>query len=199
MPSIEFVTVEAADAPVAERFYDRAFDVGTRVRVRGSDAAPTGFRSFTLSLIVSQPGNCDLVVASAVDAGATVLKQPAKSMWGYGGVVRAPEGTIWTVASSSKKDSTPATGDFDDLVLQLGVADVAVSKQFYVDRGLPLGKSYGRKYAEFKTGPVKLALYKRAGLAKLAGVPDDGSDSHGVEVSADAGGFTDPDGFAWKG
>lgn len=38
-------------------------------------------------------------------AGATALKPAAKSLWGYGGVVQAPDGTIWTVASSSKKDT----------------------------------------------------------------------------------------------
>jgi hypothetical protein len=41
--------------------------------------------------------------------GATPLKPVAKSFWGYGGVVQAPDGAIWTVATSSKKDTGPAT------------------------------------------------------------------------------------------
>ena len=38
----------------------------------------------------------------------TPLKSAAKSFWGYGGVVRAPDGTIWKVATSAKKDTGPA-------------------------------------------------------------------------------------------
>ncbi len=64
-------------------------------------------------------------------------------MWGYGGVVRAPDGTIWKVATSAKKDTGPATRQIDQFVLLLGVADVAASKRFYVDRGLAVAKSFG--------------------------------------------------------
>jgi hypothetical protein len=42
---------------------------------------------------------------TALAAGAAPLKPVAKSLWGYGGVVRAPDGTIWKVATSSKKDA----------------------------------------------------------------------------------------------
>lgn len=48
---------------------------------------------------------------------------------------------IWKVATSAKKDNGPATRDIDDLVLLLGVADVAASKRFYVDHGFVAGKS----------------------------------------------------------
>jgi hypothetical protein len=49
--------------------------------------------------------------------------------------VQAPDGTIWKVATASKKDAGPATGQIDGIALLLGVADVATSKPFYVDRG----------------------------------------------------------------
>jgi hypothetical protein len=62
---------------------------------------------------------------------------------------------VTAVASSSKKDTGPATGQIDEVVLQLGVADVAASKRFYVERGFTVAKSYGRRYVEFDTGPVK--------------------------------------------
>jgi hypothetical protein len=126
------------------------------------------------------------------------LKPAAKSLWGYGGVVQAPDGTIVTVASSSKKDTGPATREIDELVLQLGVADVAASKRFYADRGFDVAKSYGRRYVQFDSGPVTLALYKRRGLAKVSGVSPDGSGSHRIAVGSDAGPFTDPDGFGWE-
>ena len=124
---------------------------------------------------------------------------PRKSLWGYGGVVRAPDGTIWKVATSSKKNTGPATRQIDDIVLLLGVADVAASKQFYVERGLVVAKSFGRKYVEFAapSAHVKLALYGRRALAKDAGVPEDGAGSHRIVIGSEAGPFTDPDGFAW--
>lgn len=85
-------------------------------------------------------------------------------------------------------------------MLLLGVADVAASRQFYVDRGLTVAKSFGRKYVEFETpsSPVKLALYGRRALAKDVGVPVDGSGSHRLVLGGDAGTFTDPDDFAWQ-
>jgi catechol 2,3-dioxygenase-like lactoylglutathione lyase family enzyme len=85
-------------------------------------------------------------------------------------------------------------------VLLLGVADVAASKKFYVDHGLAVAKSFGRKYVQFATpsGPVKLGLYGRRALAKDAGVPADGTGSHRLTIGSDAGPFTDPDGFAWE-
>lgn len=118
-------------------------------------------------------------------AGATALKPASKSLWGYGGVVQAPDGTIWKIATSGKKDTGPVTRDFDELVLLLGVEDVKASKQFYVGQGLTVGKSFGGKYVEFVTGPgpVKLALYKRRALAKDAGVPADGTGSHRLVLS----------------
>ena len=90
--------------------------------------------------------------------------------------VCAPDGTIWKIATSSKKDTGPATRQIDDIVLLLGVADVIASKRFYVDHGLAVARSFGRKYVEFATpsSPVKLALYGRLALAKDAGISPDG-------------------------
>jgi predicted lactoylglutathione lyase len=149
---------------------------------------------------VSQPATVDGLIGATLDAGATSLKPAAKSLWGYGGVIQAPDGTIWTVASSAKKDTGPATRQIDDIVLQMGVADVAASKRFYVDRGFVVAKSYGRRYVEFGTpsSPVKLTLYKRRALAEVAGVSADGTGSHRLMIGSDAGPFTDPDGFVWE-
>lgn len=202
MNSIDSVTLEVADPAAAARFYSDAFALGdrSRVRVRGSEEPTSGFRGFTLSLIVSQPGNVDALHRAALDAGATSLKPAEKSLWGYGGVVRAPDGTIWQLATSSKKNTGPVTRDVDEIVLLLGVEDVKATKQFYVERGLSVGKSFGGKYVEFATAPdtVKLSLYKRRALAKVAGVPAEGSGAHGLAVSSPVGPFTDPDGFVWE-
>ena len=200
MPSIESVTLEVPDPTVANAFYTTAFGLGTQVGVRASAAAAAGFRGFTLSLTVPQPATVDGLIGAALDAGATALKPVAKSFWGYGGVVQALDGTIWKIATAAKKNTGPATRQIDEIVLLLGVADVAASKRFYVDRGLAVAKSFGRKYVEFATpsSPVKLALYGRRALAKDAGVSPDGTGSHRIVIGSDAGPFTDPDGFAWE-
>ena len=126
-----------------------------------------------------------------------VLKPVAKSMWGYGGVVQAPDGAIWKVATSAKKDSGPATGRIDSVVLLIGATDVAASRQCYLDQGFTVAKSFGRMYVEFATaGDIKLGLYRRKALAKDAGVAQEGSGSHRIVVHG-AGRFADPDGFRW--
>jgi hypothetical protein len=198
--SIESINLEVADLPVARAFYADAFDLGTALRLRASEAAATGFRGFTLSLVVSQPATVDAFIDAALDAGATPLKPVKKSIWGYGGVVKAPDGTIWKVATSSRKNSGPATRQVDDVVLLLGAEDVAASKRFYVDRGLAVARSFGRKYVEFESpaGALKLALYGRRALAKDAGVPPEGTGSHRLVIAGDTGPFTDPDGFVWE-
>ncbi|MGW3495909.1 glyoxalase [Streptomyces sp. NPDC001020] len=201
MTSFESVTLEVADPTAADRFYTAAFGLGSRVRLRASEAPTTGFRGFTLALTVAQPATVNGFIEAALDAGATSLKPASKSLWGYGGVVQAPDGTIWKVATSSKKDTGPATREIDEFVLLLGVEDVKASKRFYVEQGLAVAKSFGSKYVEFaaaESSPVKLALYKRQGLAKDVGVPADGTGSHRVVLGGAAAPFTDPDGFAWE-
>jgi predicted lactoylglutathione lyase len=200
MASIASVTLEVADPTAVNRFYTDAFGLDTQVRLRASEAPTDGFRGFTLSLTVSQPADVNSLIGAALDAGASTLKPAAKSLWGYGGVVRAPDGSIWKVATSAKKDTGPATRQIDQIVLLLGVADMAATKRFYVDRGLTVAKSFGRKYAEFAapSSSVKLALYGRRALAKDAGVSPEGTGSHRLVIDGDAGAFTDPDGFAWE-
>jgi predicted lactoylglutathione lyase len=198
--SLASVTLEVADVEAAARFYSE-FGVAAYVHLREAEANSTGFRGFTLALTVSGPSTVDGFVAAAVDAGATVLKPAAKSLWGYGGVVQAPDGTIWKIATSAKKDTGPATREIDEFVLLIGVEDVKATKQFYVGRGMAVAKSFGGKYTEFapgESGAVKLALYKRPALAKDLGVPVDGAGSHRIVLGSSVEPFTDPDGFVWE-
>ncbi|WP_214401286.1 glyoxalase [Pseudonocardia lacus] len=197
--TIRSIVLEVADTAAAEAFY-ASLGLADRIHVRATDTPTSGFRGYALSLVVSQPGNVDAVTRAALDGGATVLKPVTKSFWGYGGVVRAPDGAIWKVATSAKKDSAPAAIDYDDLVLLFGADNVKTTKQFYVERGLPVAKSFGSKYVEFATAPhsVKFALYSRRAAAKDVGVDPGGSGSHRIAVVSDAGSFTDPDGFAWE-
>jgi predicted lactoylglutathione lyase len=197
--SVRTVTLAVSDPAATQSFLD-ALGVDSRIGARASAEPTSGFRGCTLSLIVSQPGTVDALLSSALDAGATPLKPVTKTFWGYGGSVQAPDGTIWKLASSAKKNSEPATRTIDDIALLLGVADMSASKRFYVEHGLTVGKSFGNKYVEFAgpDGSVKLALYGRRALAKDAGVPPDGSGSHRIVINGETGPLTDPDGFAWE-
>jgi predicted lactoylglutathione lyase len=201
LTSIEYVTLEVDDLMSAERFYNNAFGLGPRVRLRAGEAATSGFRAFTLSLVVSQPATVDALLRSALDAGATSLKPAVGQFWGgYSGVVQAPDGTIWKVAAASKRNTGPAAREIDEIVLLLGVGDFAASKRFYVDHGLKVAKSFARAYVEFAAPSehIKLGVYKRRALAKDAGVSPDSSGSHRLLIASDAGPFTDPDGFTWE-
>ncbi len=146
-----------------------------------------------------QPADVRGLVDAALDAGATELKPVTKSLWGYGGVVQAPDGAIWKVATSAKKDNGPATGQIDQVVLLLGRHRHRGEQAVLHRPRSPRGKSFG-KYVEFAipSSPVKLALYGRRALAKDAGVPPEGAGSHRLALGADAGSFTDPDGFEWE-
>ncbi|MBB5926611.1 glyoxalase [Streptomyces echinatus] len=201
MNPIDAVTLEVADLAAVTRFYSTVLGPDSpHLRLRATEAATTGFRGFTLSLVVSQPGNADALIKTALDAGATLLKPATKTLWGYGGVLQAPDGTIIKIATSAKKNTTPVTPDFDEFVLLLGVQDVKATKQYYTDRGLNVGRSFGSKYVEFTSdaGHIKLALYKRRALAKDAGVPDEGTGSHRLVLSGTAGPCNDPDDFIWE-
>ena len=193
------VTLAVNNGPETQTFL-AALGMDDRISARTSTEPTSGFRGFTLSLITSQPGNVDLLVSSALEAGATTLKPVKKTFWGYGGSVQAPDGTIWKVASSAKKNTKPASADFDKIALLLGVQNMSASKAFYVKHGFTVGKSFGNKYVEFADhgSGVTLALYSRRALAKDAGVPPEGSGSHRIFIGAACGPFTDPDGFIWE-
>ena len=200
MASITSVTLEVADLAAAQEFYAAAFGLGPELRLQESDAPTTGFRGFTLSLTVSQPADARAYLDAAVAAGATTLKPAAKSLWGFGGVVQAPDGTIWKIATAKKKDTAPAARAFDKIVLLLGASDVGATKRFYVEHGHTVARSFGRRYVEFEpaSGAITLGLYGRRALAKDAGVPDTGSGSHRLVINSDMGSHTDPDGFEWE-
>jgi len=200
MTKLHTLTLEVSDLESARSFYRAAFGFDTEVQLETGTAASTGFRGFTLSLLVSQPADVDTLVDAARAAGASPLKPAAKSLWGYGGVVEAPDGTIWKVATSARKDTGPATGSIDSIALLLGVADVKASKQFYVDHGLTVAKSFGSSYVEFDRAGSRLSLglYKRRALAKDAGVSPEGTGSHRIRLGGDGGAFTDHDGFTWE-
>jgi hypothetical protein len=199
--SIDSLTLEVRDPEAAERFYQAAFGLGPSICARHAEKVATGFRGFSISLVVGQPSTVDALHGSAVQAGATVAKPPTKGIWVYGSVVQDRDGVVWKLATSSKKDKGPATREIDAIVLLLGASDLGASKRFYVERGLSVKRSFPGRYTEFDPagGAVTLALYPgRAGVAKVAGVSPDGDGPPGLAAHSAAGRFTDPDGFAWE-
>ena len=198
MNTIDSLTLDVTEPAAAEAFYAQAFGVGPTVRARAARTPSTGFRGFSISLIVGQPSSVDSLYETAVAAGATSLKPATRGMWGYGAAVQDPDGVVWKLATSSKKEKGLPAREIDDVVLLLGAADLRASKKFYVNRGLDVKRSFPGRYAEFNSGAVKLALYPgRDGVAKEAGISPDGEGPHGITVNSSAGAFTDPDGFVW--
>src|SRR3984957_12224203 len=199
--TIASLTLEVSDPAASQHFYETALGVGSQVSARTADTPATGFRGFTISLVVGQPSTVESLQETALAGGAKRLKPAQKGLWGYGAVVQDADGVVWKLATSTKKDKGPATRKIDDLVLLIGAADLRASKRFYVEHGLSVKRSFPGRYAEFDAPPggIKLALYPgRAGLAKDAGVSPDGDGPHGIAVNSSAGQFTDPDGFDWE-
>ncbi|GAA5147631.1 hypothetical protein GCM10025768_08120 [Microbacterium pseudoresistens] len=196
--TIDAITLETTDLAAAKAFYDAVFGLRDRIRLRETAEPSEGFRGYTLSLIVAQPADALLLFDDATAAGAVVRKPPTKSLWGFGGALEAPDGALWNIATSSKKDTAPASRAIESVVLLLGSADVRRSRAFYTERGFAVRKSFG-SYVDFDTpaGTIGLGLYKRAALAKSVDVSAEGSGSHRIVIhgGADA---VDPDGFVWE-
>ncbi len=122
-PRMSMVTLGVDDLPRAIRFYERGLgfprygegeDIaffclnGTWLGLYGRDAlaadagiesAGAGFRAFSISHNVDSEEKVDEVMRQAVEAGASMVKEPQKTSWGgYGGYFRDPDGHLWEVA-----------------------------------------------------------------------------------------------------
>ena len=157
--AIASLTLEVSDSAASQSFYETALGVGSHVRARTAQTPATGFRGFTISLVVGQPSTVNSLLETALAGGATTLKPPEKGLWGYGAVVQDADGVIWKLATSAKKEKGPATRKIDDLVLLIGAADLGASKRFYVERGLSVKRSF----------PGPLRRVRRAGGRHQAG------------------------------
>jgi hypothetical protein len=199
--AITSLTLEVSDPVASQSFYETALGVDSQVRARTADTPATGFRGFTISLVVGQPSTVNSLLQTALVGGAKTLKPAEKGLWGYGAVVQDADGVIWKLATRAKKDKGPATREIGNMVLLIGAADMGASKRFYVEHGLSVKRSFPGRYVEFDApaGGIKLALYPgRAGLAKDAGISPDGDGPHGIAVNSGAGTFSDPDRFSWE-
>lgn len=122
-PRISMITLGVRDLAAAIDFYEHglgfprmesppevAFFVlnGTWLGLYGREALAEdatvsaegeGFESFSLAHNVGSEKEVDEVVSQAVDAGATLVKQPQKVFWGgYSGYFKDLDGHLWEVA-----------------------------------------------------------------------------------------------------
>jgi uncharacterized protein len=122
-PRISMITLGVRDLAASVKFYEQGLgfprmesppDVafftlnGTWLGLYGRDALADdaqvspdgqGFEAFTLAHNVQSEADVDEVVNRAVQAGATLVKQPQKVFWGgYSGYFKDPDGHLWEVA-----------------------------------------------------------------------------------------------------
>jgi len=122
-PRISMITLGVRDITAAIGFYEHGLgfprmesppDVafftlnGTWLGLYGREALAedatvssdgSGFEGFALAHNVDSEAEVDAVMAQAVAAGATLVKQPQKVFWGgYSGYFKDPDGHLWEVA-----------------------------------------------------------------------------------------------------
>lgn len=194
---IENLTIEVDDVPAADAFY-QALAVGPRVHPAPMTTPLTGFRGYVLGLQASQPADVDALVASALEAGGQIVTEASRSMRRYGATLTAPDGTVVRVSSPARTNAGPASRELEEIVLHLGVDELARTRAFYLERGLELSKRLGRLRVETADGAVGLSFTVREKLARDAGVEADGDRrAHGLILVGGAESFIDPDGFVW--
>lgn len=122
-PRISMITLGVRDLPAAVAFYEKGLGFprmespptvafftlnGTWLGLYGREAlaedaqvsaAGEGFAGFALAHNVHSEAEVDAVMAQAVAAGATEVKQPQKVFWGgYSGYFKDLDGHLWEVA-----------------------------------------------------------------------------------------------------
>ena len=200
MTSIESIILEVPDPAAAEHFYAAAFGLGDRLR-RAPRRRPDQRLPRVHGVPRGRPAeHVDSLIGTAVHARRDDAQARQEELLGLRRRGAAPDGAIWKIATSAKKNTGPATREVDDVVLLLGVAMSRRANSSTSTAAWPSRESFGSKYVEFDAAdsPVKLALYGRRAAAKDAGVPADGTGAHRIVIIGAGGPFTDPDGFAWE-
>ena len=78
----------------------RALRMGRRGTGRRRSSEGSGFRGFSLHYIVESSEAVDEIMAKAVAAGGSTVKEAAAAQWGYFGYFSDPDGYLWKVATS---------------------------------------------------------------------------------------------------
>ena len=122
-PRISMITLGVRDLDASVLFYEKGLGFprmesppevafftlnGTWLGLYGRDALAAdatvpsdgrGFESFALAHNVHSDAEVEEVISQAVEAGATMVKEPQKVSWGgYSGYFKDPDGHLWEVA-----------------------------------------------------------------------------------------------------
>lgn len=93
-----FVSFSLGDGSSSLALYERE----AAAQDAGVSAEGSGFRGVSFHYIVPSSETVDEVMASAVAAGGTVVREAATAQWGgYSGYFSDPDGYLWKVASAS--------------------------------------------------------------------------------------------------
>ncbi|ASO20484.1 putative glyoxalase superfamily protein PhnB [Actinoalloteichus hoggarensis] len=201
--SLDIIALGVPRLAAARDFYATAFaapvaddDQSVRLRLHGAgrltlhpidelaaevavDPATSGFRGYVLSVAVESPAEVEALLGTAAAQGATVVKQAKKEFFGeFTAVHRAPDGAVWKLAASSKRnpDPVPDPPRPTETAVILGVASPKASTVFYEALGMSADHDYGDKFIDFTIaeGVCRLGLLPRKPLAKDAGVSEAG-------------------------
>jgi predicted lactoylglutathione lyase len=93
----QFVSFSLGDGSSSLALYERE----AAAQDAGVSSEGSGFRGVSFHYIVPSTEAVDEVMASAVAAGAGVVKEAAAVQWGYFGYFSDPDGYLWKVASGS--------------------------------------------------------------------------------------------------
>ena len=122
-PRISMITLGVEDLEASVRFYEQGLGFprkesapevafftlnGTWLGLYGREeladdatvpSEGSGFNAFALAHNVQSESEVDKVMSQAIDAGATLVKQPQRVSWGgYSGYFKDPDGHLWEVA-----------------------------------------------------------------------------------------------------
>jgi uncharacterized protein len=92
-----FVSFDLGDGSSSLALYERE----AAAQDAGVSSEGSGFRGVSFHYIVSTKEAVDEVMATAVAAGAEVVREAADVQWGYFGYFADPDGYLWKVATSS--------------------------------------------------------------------------------------------------
>jgi hypothetical protein len=90
-----FVSFDLGEGSSSLALYERE----AAARDAGVSSEGSGFRGVSFHYIVPSNEAVDEVMAKAVAAGGSVVKEAASVQWGYYGYFGDPDGYLWKVAS----------------------------------------------------------------------------------------------------
>lgn len=77
--------------------------------IGGNQVAPAGTSECLLGITAGGAIEVDRLVERAIQAGASVVAEPAQQPWGYSGSFADPDGHLWMVTAATEPGEAPST------------------------------------------------------------------------------------------